>query len=114
MDPQGNNWRPSNKDACEAAPPPGPKRALLRVAEVAARCGVSCRTVNRWLATEGLPHVRKAAAGTRPILFVRPEDLEEWIAADRHTSRSEPPDGHVVHLQGRRLVRAHRRRDRRA
>jgi excisionase family DNA binding protein len=77
---------------------------LLTLSEVASACGVSRKTVRRWIATEGLPHIRKAAAGARPMLFVRPEDLAAWIEADRASFDSRAADRRTVRLNGRRFI----------
>ena len=100
-----------------AGPKPNPSwaatRALLTIAEVGAACGVSTKTVQRWIATEGLSCVRKRGGGAREMQFIRPNDLQDWIDADLHDPRAAQPDNRIVHVRGRRLLdakRHHRRR----
>lgn len=83
-------------------PSPGP-RVLLVVSEVAVLCGVSPKTVRRWIADEGLPTVRIRAAGARQAVFVRPGDLDAWIEARQPESAEEAEEA-VLRLDGRRFT----------
>lgn len=68
-------------------------RAALTIGEVADACGVSKKTILRWIELEGLPVIRRAAAGARPIMLVTPNDLDDWLLDARHessTSEDEP------------------------
>ena len=53
-----------------------PEPMLLSRGDIAARCGVSESTVDRWVKAEGLPHIREG----RRVLF-RPEAVDRWLAA---------------------------------
>jgi len=56
---------------------------MLKLAEVATACGISVKTVQRWIAFEQLPCVRLRGAGVREMAFVRPGDLEAWLLRSR-------------------------------
>jgi len=80
-------------------------RLTLRVSEVAASCGVSTKTVQRWIESEGLPVVRRRAAGAREITLVLVEDLEDWLRDGRVDPAATPPEPPTVRLHSRRFLR---------
>ena len=79
-------------------------RLALRVSEAAASCGVSTKTVQRWIKSEGLPIVRRRAAGAREITLILPEDLDAWLRAARHDPAAVTESNQSIHLQGRRFI----------
>ena len=60
------------------------ERQLLTVADVASACGVSIRTVYRWIENDGLPVHRIPGVGARPLLRIASDDLDEWLGQYRH------------------------------
>ncbi len=56
-------------------------KEVLTLAEIAARLGVSRRTVLRWVQEGDLPAYR-----IRGIIRVRPEDFEAFLARSRTTA----------------------------
>ena len=78
-------------------------RATLTVSEVADACGVSSKTIRRWIDLEGLPTVRLAAAGARPITLIIPSDLDAWLRDARHES-SASEDEPTVKIDGFRFL----------
>lgn len=77
----------------------------MTVTDVAASCGVSMKTVRRWINNEGLPSVRICGAGARAMTFVLPSDLDQWLQAARHESSQEKDQEQSVQIHGRRFVR---------
>jgi len=61
-------------------------RATITIKEAAKACGVSCKTIRRWIQFEGLPVVCRAAAGVRQIMLIIPNDLDAWLKTSRHDS----------------------------
>ena len=80
-------------------------RVLLRLDEVARLCGVSIKTIRRWIDGEGLPVVRIAGAGARLMTFVAPHDLDEWIDKRRRIAAQDQDDTQTVRLHGRRFIK---------
>tara|TARA_R110002072_G_scaffold158989_4_gene310074 strand:+ start:15750 stop:16112 length:363 start_codon:yes stop_codon:yes gene_type:complete len=78
-------------------------RATLTVNEIADACGVSAKTIRRWIELEGLPTVRLPAAGARPITLIIPSDLDAWLAESRHQS-SATEDEPTVKIDGFRFL----------
>lgn len=64
---------------------------LYRVPQLADLCGVSEKTVRRWISEQGLPSVRLAAAGARETTFVRPTDFRGWVAAKNAVRQPNEP-----------------------
>jgi excisionase family DNA binding protein len=83
------------------APENGAPR-LLTYEEAALRCGVSARTVRRWVSDGGLPVHRLPGAGARPISRISETDLESWLGSRRAVidDREAP----TLRLDGRRLI----------
>ena len=86
------------------APPP----QFLRVENVAQACGVSAKTVYRWL-HDGLPHHRPPGAGSRGILLVSRTDLDSWLRRYRHDPAAAAPQ--KLTLNGRRFIDRRNRLD---
>ena len=83
------------------------KAAMMSIADVATRCGVSKRTVHRWINDDGLPVHRMPGSGSRPITRVGSSDLRGWLDQHRHSSAAD--DEHnkrTLRLDGRRFIRA--------
>jgi excisionase family DNA binding protein len=59
-------------------------KRLLPINEVARQCGVSKRTVYRWIAADELPVHRIPGTGLRPILRIAQDDLDLWLDSHRH------------------------------
>ena len=81
------------------------RRMALTVKDVAASCGVSEKTVRRWINNERLPVVRICGAGARMMTLVRPADLDQWLKEARQIvtgSKSQEP---IVQIQRRRFIR---------
>ena len=56
--------------------------ALLTEREVAAMLGIHLRTLKRWRAEEGMPHILLAPGGRQcPAVRYEPEALRVWLAA---------------------------------
>jgi len=81
-------------------------RAALSVKDVAAACGVSMKTVRRWISNESLPSVRICGAGARAMIFILPSDLDQWLRAARHDPSAVTESNQSIHLQGRRFLGA--------
>ena len=77
---------------------------LLSVSDVARRCGVSKRTVYRWL-DDGLPCLRLPGTGARPILRIDSDDLDQWLDAHRHDFANEKKEDRKLTLDGRRFFK---------
>jgi len=82
------------------------EQILLRVPEAAALCGVSSKTVSRWIESEKLPIIRPQGQGSRPMTLIARKDLDAWIEEHR-TVHEASPDAHkpTVSIGGRRFVR---------
>lgn len=89
-------------------------RVLLRLDEVARLCGVSVKTVRRWVDGEGLPVIRIAGAGARPMTFVAPRDLDEWIDKRRRVDHPDEGDPRTVRLNGRRFINSDKSNERKS
>lgn len=100
-----NNSSHSNSEPCPSTPAWANGRAALSVKDVAASCGVSAKTVRRWVSNEGLPSVRVCGAGARAMTFILPSDLDAWLQAARHESSQTKDQDQSVQIQGRRFVR---------
>jgi len=83
------------------------EQILLTVPDVAALCGVSRKTVDRWIESESLPTIRPNGHGARPMKLIARKDLDAWIEEHR-TVHKASPDAHkvTVTIQGRRFVRS--------
>ena len=77
----------------------------MTVKDVAAACGISAKTVRRWISNEGLPSVRVCGAGARAMTFVLPSDLDQWLQDARHDSSQMNDQDGSVQIHGRRFVR---------
>ncbi|QNN21565.1 helix-turn-helix domain-containing protein [Planctomycetales bacterium ZRK34] len=80
------------------------RQVILTLLQVAEICGVSRRTVLRWIHDHGLPVHRLPGAGTRPILAVRCSDLDDWLDQHRHDP-SQLTEEAVLRLEGQRFLR---------
>ena len=89
-------------------------RAILTVSEVAEACGVSAKTVGRWIAHESLPCVRLRGAGAREMVFVRPIDLDAWLLKARSSPAESEADDRTMTLEGWRFVDRGRKKSRRS
>ena len=83
------------------------EQLLLKVPEVAALCGVSSKTVSRWIESGEIPTIRPLGMGARPMTLVARSDLDVWIDKNRtihrdQTSAHKP----TVTIHGRRFVRS--------
>lgn len=79
-------------------------QVILTLPQVAESCGVSRRTVLRWIHDHGLTVHRLPGAGTRPILAVRQSDLDDWLDQHRHDP-SQITEEAVLRLEGQRFLR---------
>jgi hypothetical protein len=79
-------------------------RVLLAVHDVADICGVSPRTVYRWVSSGELARVELPGTGARPILGIRPEDLRAFIDAGVRDRKDQLATDSVVTLNGRRYL----------
>ena len=82
---------------------------LLTIESVAELCGVSSRTVYRWLDREGLPVHRIPGTGARPILRIAQDDLDDWLGQYRHDPAAKTPE-QTIRLEGRRLLHPRQRK----
>jgi excisionase family DNA binding protein len=57
---------------------------LTTVSDLAKALGVSAKTVRKWVAKRGLPHIRDGSS-----IWLRPEAVEAWLA--EHTIVSSSP-----------------------
>tara|TARA_R110000744_G_scaffold380561_1_gene502596 strand:+ start:28025 stop:28348 length:324 start_codon:yes stop_codon:yes gene_type:complete len=83
------------------------EQILLTVPDVAALCGVSEKTVRRWIETERLPTIRPMGHGARPMKLIARKDLDAWIEEHRSVHVASP-DAHKpsVTINGRRFMRS--------
>ena len=82
--------------------------ALLTVSEVADKCRVSKRSVQRWLAHEGLSWIRLPGRSERAIVRIRKEDLDNWI--ERRVQDPFRNEEKTFHLGGMRFLNSDRHR----
>ena len=84
---------------------PGEKR-LLKIEDVAERCGTSKRTVYRWIESDDLPVHRFPGSGKAGILRIDQDDLDNWLAQYRHdfTKEAEKHE-QTIKLDGRRFIK---------
>lgn len=66
-----------------------PTNRLLSVQAVADACGVSIRTVYRWLARDGLSVHRLPGTGARSIIRIAQADLSHFLNHHRHDPEME-------------------------
>lgn len=76
---------------------------MLKVADVAANCGVSLKTVYRWINNDQLPIHRLPGSGSRGITLISPGDLEVWLR--RHRVDPSACEQQVIKLDGRRYLK---------
>ena len=77
---------------------------MMTVAQVGRLCGVSVRTVSRWVRNEGLATHRLPGRGGRPLLMVHRQDLDEWLGRFRVDPNSDDEsDKRTISLAGRRF-----------
>ena len=79
-------------------------RRLLSINEVAERCGVSGRTVYRWLNHDGLPTHRLPTTGLRPILRIAEADLDVWLQGHRQDPEIAEAAQRTLRLDGMRFM----------
>lgn len=77
---------------------------MLKVSDVAANCGVSPKTVYRWINNDELPVHRLPGSGSRGITLISPADLEAWLR--RHRVDPSLCDQQVIKLEGRRYFKS--------
>ncbi len=63
-------------------------RVTLRIGEVAERLGVGSSTVQRWVATGRLPHVRVGG-----VVLIRPDALDAFLTAHTEGDDLSPRRG---------------------
>ena len=77
---------------------------MLTAAQVGELCGVSTRTVNRWVSNDGLATHHLPGRGGRPVLMVHRHDLDEWLGRFRVDPKSDDgSDKRTISLAGRRF-----------
>ena len=81
------------------------QQIMLTVPQVAAACGVSARTVKRWIHDDGLPIHRLPGTGTRPIMAVSRPDLDEWLSRFRSDPDRQTDADTTFSLRGPRFLR---------
>ena len=55
----------------------------MTTAELAARCHVSQRTIERWCSRDGMPHTRTRRVGGGYLIVLDEAAVAEWIAKRR-------------------------------
>ena len=84
----------------------GDEKKLFRIEEVAQRCGVSKRTVYRWIGSEHLPTHALPGSGRAKMLRIDSDDLETWLAMFRHdVADDRDGDSQKLCLEGRRFIK---------
>ncbi|PCI10577.1 hypothetical protein COB72_03210 [bacterium] len=99
LDLKPNNSNQSNSEPCPSTPSWALGRAALSVRDVAAVCGVSAKSVRRWISNEGLPSVRICGAGARAMTFILPIDLDAWFQTARHDSSQAKDQDQSVQIR---------------
>ena len=80
--------------------------SLLKIETVAEQCGVSIRTVQRWIERDDLTVHRLPGTGLRPILRIAEADLEMWLDRHRHDPEVEGAGGQqTIRLDGIRFIK---------
>ena len=77
---------------------------LLSIEAVASRCGVSPRTVRRWIEKENLPVHHLPGIGRRGIVRIAPADLDNWLSRHRHDPEVEATRDQTIQLDGVRFM----------
>ena len=78
---------------------------LLTIEAVASLCGVSTRTVRRWIDRENLPIHRLPGMGLRGITRIAQADLDRWLERHRHDPEPETTCDQTMKLEGVRFMR---------
>lgn len=81
------------------------QQIMLTVPQVAAVCGVSARTVKRWIHNDNLPSHRLPGAGARPIIAVSRPDLDEWLGRHRHDPNRQSDTDRTFKIDGQRFLK---------
>ena len=80
-------------------------KRMLSVSDVAAICGVSTRTVYRWMDEDDLPVHHIPGSGARPIRRVDRNDLDEWLRQYSHKFAEEMAAAtQTIRLNGRKFI----------
>ena len=79
-----------------------PSVRLLSIADAARQCGVSARTLRRWI-NDGLPVHRMPGGGARLMVRISTKDLAGWLRQFRHEAGPED-NSQVIRLEGRHWI----------
>jgi len=78
---------------------------LLSVNAVAKRCGVCKRTVYTWINKENLPIHRIPGRGSRGIIRIAQNDLDEWTGQFRHDfAKEKDKSKRTIRIEGRQFI----------
>jgi excisionase family DNA binding protein len=83
---------------------------LLSVKNVAKRCGVCTRTVYTWINEGGLTVHRIPGRGSRGIIRIAQEDLDEWTGQFRHDFAKDKSK-RTIRIEGRQFIASENRLD---
>ena len=78
-------------------------QVLLTVQQLATLCGVSSRTVTRWIEDDGLPVHQMPGRGGRSLRLIDPADFDEWIRQYRLDPKVDVNDQPAIRINGRRF-----------
>ena len=77
---------------------------LLSIEAAASLCGVSTRTVRRWIERENLPIHHLPGTGLRSIVRIAQVDLDRWLERHRHDPEAEADRDQTMQLDGIRFI----------
>lgn len=78
-------------------------QVLLTVQQLASLCGVSARTVTRWIEGDGLPVHQMPGRGGRSLRLIHRSDFDEWIRQYRLDTKVDVNDQPAIRINGRRF-----------
>lgn len=76
---------------------------LLKISDVAVRCGVSEKVISRWIEEDGLPVHRLPGRGGRHLSLIHRHDLDTWLAQFRVETHGDGDFDPMIKINGRRF-----------
>ena len=85
---------------------PAADNHLMSIEAVASTCGVSTRTVRRWIEKENLPVHHLPGVGLRGIVRIAQIDLDRWLERHRHDPETDATRDQTMHMEGMRFMKS--------